>query len=220
MRNNLCGVTRRGIVVLIAVIGVVLCLALASLPLCARSRITYRWQTCMCCLRTLGKGMACYLNEFGDNRWYPCPLGRATKPSDYNGAEWLATLYWTGVVPDAGVFICASSPDWNEEGRELGTHHAVAGVFGSGTVSYAGMHYRSLTDKEGRAVPGAIPDDLDPSAPMASDDTEGAVNHGEDRQRSMNVLFFDSHVERKMEKEIDLKHAVGQKGGLLWRLRN
>jgi hypothetical protein len=36
----------------------------------------------------------------------------------------------------------------------------------------------------------------------------------------MNVLFADSHVEKKTRSELDPERAVGQTGGLLQRLRN
>jgi prepilin-type processing-associated H-X9-DG protein len=150
--------------------------------------------------------MATYLNEHGDNRFFPCPLGRTangTGPDDYNGAEWLAALYWTGVVPDPGVFICPSSPDTNEEGIDIGTR-LQAGTFGSQTVSYAGMHYSSDSNE-----PGAIRDDYPPNKPMGSDDTQGDINHGTLSNGGMSILFFDSHVEFRTNTELHLKEAVG-----------
>jgi len=176
---------------------------------------------CRSDLNQLSKGMATYLNEFGNNAWYPFPLGLGRNPGDFNGAEWLASLYWTGVVPDPGVFLCPSSLDTNRNGLDLGSHRAAA-TFSSGTVSYAAMHYRSLTNASGSLVPGAIKDNLpsDAKEPMACDDTQGAIHHGTKNNGGMNVLFFDSHVEFRTNAQIDLEFGVGQQGGLLWRLRN
>jgi prepilin-type processing-associated H-X9-DG protein len=165
-------------------------------------------------LNQLGKGMATYLSELGDNRFPACPLGRGRNPNTYNGAEWLASLYWTGVIPDPGVFICPSSPDTNEEGVDLGTYMAAA-TFGSETVSYAGLHYNSVLRE-----PDTVGDDDPPSMPMASDDTQGDINHGTLSNGGMSVLFFDSHVEFRTNTELDLKRAVGQTGGLLGELAN
>ena len=164
-------------------------------------------------------GMATYLTEFGDNRAYLCPLGLGRNPGTYNGAEWLASLYWAGTVPDPWVFLCPSSGDDKHEGRDIGTSRA-SPAFGSQTVSYAAMHYRSMTDNVGSQVAGAIFDDFAPSLPMASDDTQGTINHGAADTGGMCILFFDSHVDRRSSAEIDIEHAVGQKGGLLWQLRN
>ena len=55
---------------------------------------------------------------------------------------------------------------------------------------------------------------------MASDDTQGPINHGSKPRGGMNVMFFDSHVEWKAREQIDLERAVGRTGGLLARLRN
>jgi hypothetical protein len=167
----------------------------------------------------LAKAIATYLNELGGNTYYPYPLGRGRVAGDYNGAEWLASLYWTGVMPDPGIFICPSSPDTNRDGLDLGSARAAA-TFGSQTVSYAGMHYYSLTDASGQHVGSAIRDDFPPNRPMASDDTQGTVNHNTWDKRGMSVLFFDSHCEYKTDRDLDLEHAVGQKGGLLRQLRN
>ena len=214
---------------------VVAILAGMLLPALARAREEARRIRCRNNLNQIAKGMATYLNEFGDNRFYPCPLGRGIDPNGYNGAEWLASLYWQGrdatgflssVMPDPGVFICPSSPDTNDMGADLGTYTADPRTFGSQTVSYAGMHYRSLTGASGNPRSGAIRDDFPPNMPMASDDTQGTINHGEARNGGMSVLFFDSHVEFKTNTEIDLETGVGASGGyggfkpLLWQLRN
>jgi len=141
------GSTRKGKragLALIEVVLVVFALAVVAalvLPRLARPRKESTRIRCRHVLYRLAKGMRMYPNEHGDNAWYPCPLGRGATPGDYNGAEWLASLYWTGIVSDPGVFICPSSPDQNDAGRDIGTHHAVAGRFGSQTVSYAGMYY-------------------------------------------------------------------------------
>lgn len=178
-------------------------------------------------LNQIAKGMATYLNEHGDNRFYPCPLGRGRARGDYNGAEWLASLYWTGVIPDPSIFICPRTKDTNRKGRDLGTHHAIKKLFGSQTVSYAAMHYRSLTNRSGKPVGGAIRDDYPPNMPMASDDTQGTINHGPRTVEGqiywpggINILFVDSHVEHKRENDVSFRNSVGRKPGLLWQLRN
>ena len=190
-----------------------------------RAREQARRIRCRDMLNQLAKGMATYLNEFGGNRFYPCPLGRTRAPKNYNGAEWLAGLYWTGVVPDPAVFLCPSTSDTNAEGKHIGAARE-APQFGSQTVSYAGMHYFSLTDRTGEPFGAAIRDDFPPNDAMASDDTQGAINHGEKNNSGMSVLFFDSHVEFGTNTEVDLETGVGatappgQPKPLLWRLRN
>jgi len=202
----------------LALVMVVAILAAMLLPALARAREEARRIRCRGNLHQIARGMFTYLNEHGDNRYYPFPLGRGTRPDDFSGAEWLASLYWTDVIPDPGVFICPSSPDTNDNGADLGEDRAEPGVFGEQTVSYAGMHYRSVTKQDGS--PDAIKDDFPPDQPMASDDTQGSVNHGGRRNGGMSVLFFDSHVEFKTNREVDLERGVGQTGGLLELLRN
>jgi len=169
-------------------------------------------------LNQLAKGMATYLVEYGSNTWYPCPLERGATRGTYNGAEWLAALYWTGVVPDPRTFLCWDSGDTNADGKDIGSHRAndCGGTFGPQTISYAGMWWKSVNTITG----GAIKDDRPPEEPMACDDTQGGINHGTATNGGMAVLFFDSHVEFKTNTEIDLERGVGMKPGLLWRLKN
>ncbi len=201
-------------------------------------------------LNSLAKGMAVYLNEHGGDRWFPFPLGLGASTDDFNGAEWLAALYWSGVLPDPQVYLCPSTTDRNAGGRDIGAARA-GPAFGSQTVSYAAMHYRCgaetdapagsghrdwshdrpdewsgwrdfrvATDRSGRPTPGAIRDDYPPNLPMASDDTQGTINHGRRGRRGVVVLFFDSHVEFWEEPAIDPANAVGRKPGPLWLLSN
>jgi len=195
---------------------------LVFLPM-RRHAIAARHARCRQNLNQLAKGMATYLGECGDGRFLMYPLGRARKPDDFTGAEWLASLYWTQIIPDPGVFLCPSTPDDNDGGKDIG-RHGPPPAFGSRTVSYAGLHYRSFTGVDSRPLP--VYDDLPPFEPIASDDTEGAVNHGDWGYGGMNVLFFDSHVEFIPRDKLDPGTAVGATGPpvraqpLLWRLRN
>lgn len=210
---------------LLVVIAIIAILAGMLLPALARAREEARRIRCRNNLNQLAKGFATYLNEHGDNRFFPCPLGRGSTADDYNGAEWMASLYWTGVVPDPGVFICPSSPDTNNDGENLGTHQADTN-FNSQTVSYAGMHYESLTDGTGASMEGAIRDDFPPNMPMGSDDTQGSINHGERNNGGMSTLYFDSHVDFITNTEVDLEKGLGDPGKgnrankALWQLNN
>jgi prepilin-type processing-associated H-X9-DG protein len=77
------------------------------------------------------------------------------------------------------------------------------------------MHWTAVT-----ASGGAIRDDFPPNECMGSDDTQGQINHGEETNGGMSMLYFDSHVEFKTNTEIDLKRGVGATGGILAKLKN
>ncbi len=207
---------------LLVVIAIIAILAGMLLPALARAREEARRIRCRNNLNQLAKGMATYLNECGDNRFYPWPSGRAgcgTKGAeDFGGAEWLASLYWTKIIPDPGVYNCPSSPDSNEQGTLLGSYGCPGGSkLTSGAVSYAGMGNLSVgrylaskqnkTSSAGKTL--AIRDDFPPNEPMGSDDTEEPINHGEKDNGGMSVLFFDSHVEYWTHTRVNLEDGVG-----------
>ncbi|MBM4039409.1 MAG: hypothetical protein FJ290_12930 [Planctomycetes bacterium] len=197
-----------------------------------RTRTPCRRIWCRNNLNQLCKGMATYLNELGDNRFYPWPAGRpgcgtASEPS-FGGAEWLASLYWTRIIPDPGVYICPSSPDGNEYGAALGSDGAPGGKpLPADVVSYAAFGHRSvgiyMLSKHGNA-PGyaqssiAVREDFPAGEPMACDDTQGPIHHGERDNGGMSVLFFDSHVEYWTHERVDPETGVGR--GDLCALRN
>ena len=184
----------------------------------------------------LAKGVWTYCDGVSDNRFVIWPDGRAGcgagrgpnawTQANFGGAEWLATLYWTKIIPDPGVYICPASPDDNADGKKLGSYGCPGNrPLPENAVSYAGMGDRSvgiyLVSKQGKPASYAtsklaIRDDFPPNEPMACDDTEGGVNHGS--ARSMNVLFFDSHVEYWTSDRVDAERGVGR--GDLCALRN
>ncbi|MBM4039410.1 MAG: hypothetical protein FJ290_12935 [Planctomycetes bacterium] len=197
-----------------------------------RERVQSGRLTCRNNLNQLAKGMATYLNECGDNRFYPWPAGRAgcgtVANPNFAGAEWLATLYWTRIIPDPGFYYCPSSPDNNEQGAELGSIGGPGGKpLSADAVSYAAFGHKSVgiylcsKQDEGAACANSIlpiKDDFPPNEPMASDDTQGPIHHGERDNGGMAVLFFDSHVEYWTHNRLDLETGVGQ--GDLCALRN
>ena len=213
---------------LLIVIFIIAIVAGLLIPALARKREEERRIRCRNNLNQLAKAMdSMYLDRHSDNRFYPCPLGRGRVPGTYNGAEWLASLYWTGYVPDPGVFLCPSTTDSNADGKDLGCKRAndCGGTFGSQTVSYAGLWWKSVDTQNG----GAIRDDWGQrDEPMACDDTQGGINHGQADNGGMSVLFFDSHVEFIVTPNVDVSSTTGSVGKgfpnppatLLWRLRN
>ncbi|MBL7224271.1 MAG: prepilin-type N-terminal cleavage/methylation domain-containing protein [Candidatus Brocadiae bacterium] len=218
---------RRGLTLaeLILTLAVLAVLLLIVVPTLLWRREEARRIRCRNNLNQLARCMATYTW----NGWYyPCPIGRGRDPEDYNGAEWFAALYWVGVVPDPGVFLCPTSGDTNHDGVDIDTHRATA-AFGSQTVSYAGLHYRSQTKASGQPIPGAMRVDYAHPLvyPIASDDTQGSINHGAGRRGGLAVLFSDSHVEWRARDDVDPETAVGDQGPgrgapkpLLWQLRN
>jgi len=208
---------------LLITVGIILLAAWVVFGTLRRRAIEARNARCLQNLNQLAKGVATYLNECGDGRFLMYPLGQGRKADDFSGAEWLASLYWTQIIPDPGVFLCPNAGDGNNGGKDIG-RYAPPPTFGSRTVSYAGLHRRSFIGPDG--LPIHISVYLPLCEPLASDDTEGALNHSDWLYSGMNVLFNDAHTEFVSSDKLDPRTAVGATGPpvraqpLLWRLRN
>ncbi len=217
---------------ILVVVGVAALLAVMLMPAVSRHGEEPRRIRCRNNLNQLAKGMATYLNECGAGVFYPWPAGRpgcgTVANPDFGGAEWLASLYWTQIIPDPGAYNCPSSPDSNEYGPLLGREGCPNGKrLEPQAVSYAafgnrsvGVYMASKLNKGASYAASniAVRNDFPSDEPMACDDTQEPINHGERDNGGMNVLFFDSHAEYWNHTRVDLERGVGQ--GDLCALRN
>ena len=126
-------------------------------------------------LRSLGTAMIQYIDQYGKGRYYSWP---GPQEARFNGAQWIASMYWTGILTDPDIFNCPSSVDDNDCGGRLG--HRFTTLHPS-DISYAGRN----------GMLGAIVDKMPSSTIMMCDDTEGPANHDD----GVNLLYFDAHVE-------------------------
>ena len=194
------------------------------LPAMSRAPEEARRIRCRSNLKQLGRGMAGYLNIHDDNSFYPWPSGRrgcggAVEPQQatFGGAEWLASLYWTKTVTDPWIYICPDSQDSNRNGEALGTFQCPTDRgLSKHAVSYAGMAatsfavYERVKRRRNPTSKSAITDQFPSNEPMACDDTDDPINHGERDKGGMFVLFFDSHVDFWTHTKVDLNNGVGQ----------
>ena len=153
-----------------------------------------RKMRCRTHLKQIHMAMTQYVDTWGEHKWYPFPV--QANHGDYNGAHFLAALYWSGVMTEPALFLCQESKDTNHDGQDLGTH-APSPKFSGQTVSYASKGRSNCFGK-------AMTDSYPPETAMACDDTEGSRNHKD----GMNILFFDSRAE--WNGNLDPRNAVGK----------
>ena len=138
------------------------------------ARGDYRKIRCAINLRLLGQALAQYVQDAGGGTYYPYPGN-----GDFGGAQFLAAVYWAGVIAEPKVFICPSTSDSNDDGFKLGSSFRKVAP---DAVSYAsrGSHLTA------QPMTASFPSDT----VLAADDDEGAPNH---RDRTY-ILYSDLHV--------------------------
>jgi len=116
-----------------------------------------------------------YIDQFGKGRYYSWP---GPQKATFNGAQWIASMYWVSLLNEPDLYICPSSRDDNENGGRLGRRFTSLRPI---DVSYAGRN----------GMLGAIEDKMPSNTMMMSDDTDGDPSHRD----GVNLLYFDAHVE-------------------------
>jgi len=132
-------------------------------------------RSCRNNLRQLGTGMIQYIDQFGKGRYYSWP---GPQKASFNGAQWIASMYWVSLLNEPDLYLCRNAVDDNENGGRLGRRFT---ALRPEDVSFAGRN----------GMLGAIVDKMPSNTLMISDDTEGEPNH----RGGVTLMYFDAHTE-------------------------
>lgn len=165
------------LVELLIVIAIIAILAALLLPALARVLEKAKQKNCQSNLKQMGTSMHLYWQDLGQKQFYP----------DTNGAGFIARLYQVELLTEWKIYICPSTQDTNNEGRDLKT--VLAEETTTNVCSYAGRKNRL-----GTAYPGIFSIKDTSSTPIASDDFDqptGTWNH----LNTSIFLYLDGHVD-------------------------
>lgn len=141
------------LVELLIVIAIIAILAALLLPALSRVLEKAKQRNCQSNLKQLGIGLNLYWQGPGEKQFYP----------DTNGAGFLVRLYHTDIIKEAKVFICPSTQDTNNDGKDL--EDVIAEEINTNACSYAGRKNGTPS-----VYPGIFTDADSSSTPVGSDD--------------------------------------------------
>ena len=156
---------------------------------------------CASNLHRIAEAMNLYRDRFGGTSMSAVPA------DTFRGDCWLASLYWTGLITEPGVFLCPGSEDDGAIAKrrpaDLGADAVPADA-----VSYASL-CRGLTGaRSHRNTRWFTTSAISPASALACDDNEGGPHH----TGGLNVVYFDSHREFREGEPAETYDLVGAKG--------
>jgi len=180
---------------LLIVILIIAILVAILLPVLAKVQENAKQIKCKANLDQMGKSFQLYRNDLGKGVNFP----------DADGAGFVVRLYRTGILGDAPVYLCPSTPDDNGEGRELET--IIGEEVNTNVVSYAGRK-----NKVQAVYPGIFrPNDDTSGTAICADDDDQPSGEVTNHPKLSNFLFLDGHSDHlRIEdaKFIDLRDPL------------
>jgi prepilin-type N-terminal cleavage/methylation domain-containing protein/prepilin-type processing-associated H-X9-DG protein len=172
------------LVELLVVMAIIATLAALVVPMIFSAQETAKRAECGNNLKSMGQAMILYKKQKGKGRYYP----------RYDGKKFVVALYRSGILSEPKVFMCPSTGDDNDDGKEYGTDRKAD--VPAGTCSYAGRMNRKgspfmiITQlNQMRVPPSRLAIISDGLVPVGGEGVK-KFNHGD----GANVLFADWHV--------------------------
>ncbi len=189
------------LVELLVVMAIIATLAALVVPMVFSAQETANKTECSNNLKAMAEALIQYKSQKGKRRFYP----------RYDGKKFVVSLYRSGILADAKVYICPSTDHDNADGQDYGgVNSDERADVPVGTCSYAGRRndkgspFGIMKMANQEKVPGSkIAVVCDGLVRVGDKDR---FNHGD----GTNVLFLDGHIDfLDLKQDLDNIEVIG-----------